>query len=434
MWALKEDYEILLAEDAISAMEIIGDQRPQVVALDIGLSPFEQNEEGFEVLAKAMELDSKIKVIMITGNEQKHLALKAIQMGAYDYFNKPIDLAEIKVIIGRAIHIQELERENEQLLEKLESERRFHDIIGSCPQMMTVFDVVDRVATTNATVLIYGDSGTGKELVAKAIHRQSLRRGRPFTPINCGAIPENLLESELFGYEKGAFTGALERRKGKFELANGGTIFLDEIGELSPALQVKILRFLQEREIERVGGRESIELDVRIIAATNKDLQHEMEKGDFREDLYYRLSVVSVSLPPLRDRGDDIVLLANSFLSHFNKEYGKNIKAFSSEALGQLQSYRWPGNVRELENRIKRAVIMTRDNRIQPDDLDLQLSEKGGRLTLREVKERVERKLIREALMRNRGNISQSARELDVSRATLYDLMGKHHIGKDEYS
>jgi two-component system NtrC family response regulator len=319
-------------------------------------------------------------------------------------------------------------------MEKLESERRFHDIIGSCPQMMKVFDVVDRVATTNATVLIFGESGTGKELVAKAIHRQSLRRTNPFMPINCGAIPENLLESELFGHEKGAFTGALERRKGKFELADGGTIFLDEIGELSPTLQVKILRFLQEREIERVGGRESIELDVRIIAATNKDLEREMEKGGFREDLFYRLSVVSISLPLLRDRGEDIVLLANSFLGHFNKEYGKNIKAFSSEAISQLQNYRWPGNVRELENRVKRAVIMARSNRIVPDDLELQMLEKGGRLTLRESKDRMERKLVREALLRNRGNISRSSRDLGVSRATLYDLLEKHSISREEYS
>jgi len=434
MWALSNSYEVLLAEDSPSAMEIIREQRPQVIALDISLSPFGQDEEGFEVLRKTMELDPKSKVIMITGNETKHLALKAIQMGAYDYFTKPIDLQEIKVIINRAIYIQRLERENELLLEKLEEERKFHGIIGSCPRMMKVFDVIDRVATTNATVLIYGESGTGKELVAKAIHRQSLRKGKSFMPINCGAIPENLLESELFGYERGAFTGAVGRKKGKFELANGGTIFLDEIGELSPALQVKILRFLQEREIERVGGGEPIELDVRILAATNKDLQQEMEKDTFREDLYYRLSVVSLSLPPLRDRGDDIMLLANSFLSHFNKEYGRRIKAFSSEALLQLQAYQWPGNVRELENRVKRAVIMARGKLVVPEDLDLQLSKEGGRLTLRQAKEKLEKKFIREALTKNRGNISRAARELDVSRATLYDLLEKHQIGKEDFA
>ncbi|MFC1683627.1 PEP-CTERM-box response regulator transcription factor [Candidatus Zixiibacteriota bacterium] len=434
MWALQDNYEVLLAEDGLKAVEVIQDQRPQVVALDISLSPFGQDEEGFEVLRKTMELDPNVKVIMITGNEPKDLALKAIQMGAYDYFTKPIDLAEIKVIISRAIYIQKLERENALLLEKLESERRFHDIIGSCPEMMKVFDLIGRVSTTNATVLVFGESGTGKELVAKAIHRQSLRKTKPFMPINCGAIPENLLESELFGNEKGAFTGAVERRKGKFEIANGGTIFLDEIGELSPALQVKILRFLQEREIERVGGRESIELDVRIIAATNKILQQEMEKGTFREDLYYRLSVVSIPLPPLRERGEDVNLLANSFLSHFNKDYGKNLKGFSSEALSQLQTYKWPGNVRELENKVKRAVIMARGNRIAPEDLDLQLSEKGGRLTLKEARDRLERNFIREALSKNRGNISRSARELGVSRATLYDLLEKHKIGKDDFS
>ncbi|KPL19465.1 MAG: Fis family transcriptional regulator [candidate division Zixibacteria bacterium SM23_81] len=432
MWALNDSYEVLSAGDGARAMEIIREQEPQVVALDISLSPIGQDEEGFEVLRKTMELDSKSKVIMITGNETKHLALKAIQMGAYDYFTKPIDLPEIKVIINRAIYIRKLERENELLTEKLQEERKFHGIIGNCPQMLNVFDIVDRVATTNATVLIYGESGTGKEVMARAIHRQSLRKNKPFTPINCGAIPENLLESELFGYEKGAFTGAVGRRKGKFELADGGTLFLDEIAELTLALQVKILRFLQEREIERVGGREPIELDVRIIAATNKNLQEEMEKNTFREDLYYRLSVVSISLPPLRDRGEDIVLLANSFLSHFNKEYGKNLKRYSTEALLQLQTYKWPGNVRELENRVKRAVIMARGNLVVPEDLDLQLLEKGGRLTLRQAKKKLERNFIREALIRNRGNISRAARELAISRATLYDLLEKHQIDKED--
>jgi len=432
MWALSNSYEVLLAKDSSTAMEIIREQRPQVIALDISLSPLGQDEEGLVVLRNAMELDPESKVIVITGNETKHLALKAIQMGAYDYFTKPIDLQEIKVIINRAVYIQRLERENRLLLEKLEEERKFHGIIGSCPKMMKVFDLIHRVASTDATVLVYGESGTGKELVARAIHRQSSRKSKSFMPINCGAIPENLLESELFGHEKGAFTGAIGLRKGKFELADGGTIFLDEIGELSSALQVKILRFLQEKEIERVGGREAIELDVRIIAATNKDLQREMGKGTFREDLYYRLSVVSISLPPLRERGEDIALLANSFLNHFNREYGKNIKTFSSDALLQLQTYQWPGNVRELENRIKRAVIMARDNVLISEDLDLPLSTKGRRLTLKEAKDQLEEKFIREALIKHRGNISRAAREMSVSRATLYDLLEKHKIDKED--
>jgi len=432
MWALSDSYEVLLAKDSLTAMEIIREQKPQVIALDISLSPLGKDEEGLVVLRNAMELDPESKVIVITGNETKHLALKAIQMGAYDYFTKPIDLQEIKVIINRAIYIQKLERENKLLLEKLEEERKFHGIIGNCPQMMKVFDIVHRVASTDATVLVYGESGTGKELVARAIHHQSPRKSKSFMPINCGAIPENLLESELFGHEKGAFTGAIGLRKGKFELADGGTIFLDEIGELSSALQVKILRFLQEKEIERVGGREAIGLDVRIIAATNKDLQREMEKGTFREDLYYRLSVVSLSLPPLRDRGEDIVLLANSFLNHFNKEYGKSIKTFSSDALLQLQTYQWPGNVRELENRIKRAVIMARDNVLISEDLDLPLGTKSRKSTLKEAKDELEEKFIREALIRHRGNISRAAREMSVSRATLYDLLEKHNIDKED--
>ncbi len=431
-WALADHYEVLLAEDSSSAMEMIRERRPQLVALDISLSSLGQDEEGFEVLGRAMEMDPKTKIIMITGNETRHLALKAIQMGAYDYFTKPLDLQEIKVIINRALYIQRLERENALLQQRLEQERKFHGIIGSCPQMLKVFDVIDRVASTNATVLICGESGTGKELVAKAIHRQSLRKDNPFMPINCGAIPENLLESELFGYEKGAFTGAVGLRKGKFELANGGTIFLDEIGELTLALQVKILRFLQERQIERVGGRHPIDLDVRIIAATNKNLLLEMEKGAFREDLYYRLSVVTISLPPLRERGEDVALLANSFLSHFNNEYGKNIKALSSQSLLQLQRYEWPGNVRELENRMKRAVIMARSNLVVPEDLDLQIRDRGRRLTLRQSKDELENKIIREALLRSRGNISRAAKELGVSRASLYDLLNKHHISKED--
>ncbi len=429
-WALSEDYEVLLAADSTEAKEKVSKKEPDLVLLDIGLSPSSGDEEGMELLKDMMKFDPKLKVIMITGKEGKELALKAIGLGAHDYFQKPIDFDELKVIIRRALYVQKLERENEALFHRLEEEKRFEDLIGSCPQMLEVYEIIERISATDATALIYGESGTGKELVARAIHYRSPRREKPFVTINCGAIPENLLESELFGHEKGSFTGAHAQRKGKFEIANGGTVFLDEIGELTPNLQVKLLRVLQEREIERVGGNVPIQLDVRVIAASNKNLEQEMEKGNFRQDLYYRLGVISVSLPPLRERGDDIILLAKSFLAHFSKDYGKKIRGFSPEAIRGMMEYRWPGNVRELENKVKRAIIMTDGNVIQAEDLDLKHKPRLGDLSLREAKEKVEEDFIREALAANRWNISKAAAELGISRPSLYDLMAKYGIEK----
>lgn len=432
-WALSEEYYVLLAEDVDAALKLLKEEKPSIMLLDLGLSPYSSSgEEGMDLLQAAVVTSPGTKIIIVTGNESKENALKAIKMGAHDYYQKPINAEELKIIIRRALHIQKLEQENLELQKKIEQESKFENIIGNCPQIEEIFSLLRKVAPTNVTVLIYGESGTGKELVARAIYRQSTRCSKPFMAINCGAIPENLLESELFGYEKGAFTGAYATRKGKFELAEGGTIFLDEIGELPPMLQVKLLRFLQEREIERVGGRQPIKLDVRILAATNRDLKKEIERGNFREDLYYRLSEVSLSLPPLRERGDDIILLATFFLNKFSQENNKVLRGFSKEAVQAMQGYSWPGNIRELENKIKRAVIMAQEKVIHPQDLDLE-GETSPILTLQEVRERTERNVITYALRRNKGNITQAAKEVGVSRPTFHDLLKRYGIDADAY-
>jgi two-component system NtrC family response regulator len=370
-------------------------------------------------------------VIIITGRTEKEHALKAIGQGAYDFFCKPIQVDELKVIIRRALHVYQLEQEHRELQRRL-SQESFEEMLGASPQMEKVFAAIRKVATTDAPVLIVGESGTGKELVACAIHRQSARGKGPFIAINCGAIPENLLESELFGHEKGAFTGAHVQRKGRIESAQGGTLFLDEIGELSLPLQVKLLRFLQEHQIERVGGREQIAVDTRVMAATNMDLKKAMGDGRFREDLYYRLGVVTISVPPLRERGEDILLLAKVQLQRYSAESKKKISGFSRQAITAIQTYSWPGNVRELENRIKRAVIMAEGQRITPEDLELASAraQYEGK-SLREARKALEKDIIQKTLAKNQGNITQTATELGVSRPTLHELIKKYQLVKD---
>ena len=431
-WALADEYRVLDAESTEQSLEILNREIPNLVTLDITLSPF-GDLDGIRVLEKILEIDPKIKVIMITGHDEKEIALKAIQLGAYDYYQKPINIDELRTIIRRALYIQKLELENETLNQKLQQEKQFQDIIGDSPPMMKVFEIMKKVLSTDVPVLISGESGTGKELVARAIHFQSPRRDKPFIPINCGAIPENLLESELFGHEKGAFTGAYYQKKGKFELANYGTAFLDEIGELSPKLQVKILRFLQEKEIERVGGKESKSLDVRILAATNKNLKKEIENQNFREDLYYRLGVITIDMPLLHERGDDVLLLANCFLSKYTKEYDKKISNFDALAIKKMQNYSWPGNVRELENRIKRAVIMSQKSIITSEDLGFTDEISTKKESLIEVVDNIQKKYINSALNRTKGNVSKAARELGISRVTLYDLLSRFNIEVSEY-
>ena len=431
-WALAKDYEVTLAEDRETALAALAAKRPAVVTLDLGLPPQPAGvEEGFAILDEIINGYGQTKVIIITGRGEKEHALRAVEQGAYDFFYKPIQLDELKVVLRRAFHLAQLEREQRVLKNRL-SGYTFEGMLGTSPKMQDVFSVIRKVATTDAPVLVAGESGTGKELVAGAIHRLSIRQANPFIVINCGAIPENLLESELFGHEKGAFTGAHIQRKGRFEMADGGTLFLDEIGELPMLLQVKLLRFLQERVVERVGGREQIEVDTRVIAATNRDLKEAMQSGNFREDLYYRLGVIFISIPPLRERSGDVLLMAKVFMERYAEENKKKIKGFTLDAIDAIEKYGWPGNVRELENRIKRAVIMCDGQKLTPEDLEMAAPlAPYEAMSLKEARESLERELIIKAMIRNTDNLTKAASELGISRPTLYDLMSKFGLLKE---
>ena len=431
-WALAQDYEVFEASDRPSAVASFDEAKPPLVTLDLGLPPRAQDsEEGFALLEEILGRRKSTKVVVITGRQERQHALAAIAQGAYDFFSKPIEIEELKVVLRRALHVFRLERENRELQQR--ASESLEGMLGTSPEMQEVFLAIARVARSDAPVLIVGESGTGKELAARAIHQQSERAEGPFVVINCGAIPENLLESELFGHEKGAFTGAHIQRKGRVETAHGGTLFLDEVGELPSSLQVKLLRFLQEHNIERIGGRKEIPVDVRVLAATNMDLRKAMSEGRFREDLYYRLAVVTMKQPPLRERGDDVPFLAKAFLQRYAAESKKRISGFTEEGLSALLAHDWPGNVRELENRVKRAVIWAEGNRITPADLELAV----GALPavrgqgLKQAREALERDMVRNTLARNRGNITKAAAELGVSRPTLYELMEKLGIRKE---
>lgn len=434
-WALGDEYEITTAVNKEEALACIRQGDFELIALDINLDGTTErgSRGGLEVLEEIKNASSLAKVIMITGNDTKEIALEAVAKGAFDYYQKPVNIDELKVILRRAVYILNLESENRRLAEEAGSKVRFEDIVGSSPRMEEVFGLIKKVAPTEASVLITGESGTGKELVARAIHYSGNRKSKPFIVINCGAIPENLLESELFGHEKGSFTDAHARRLGKLEAADRGTVFLDEIGEMSLGLQVKILRFLQERVIERVGGNEPIELDVRIITATNSDLKKKIETGSFREDLYYRLSVLNIELPPLREREGDILLLAQYFLNTYKAEAdNKDIKGFTKEAKEQIANYTWPGNVRELENKIRRALILAETPFVTAEELGFVSKSKKdktqGRLSLKAARKDLEVELIKKALDENKGNMSKAAKALGITRPTLYDLMKKYSI------
>jgi len=433
-WGLGEEYEILLAGDAPQGLAAFKKHQPGVVILDLGLPPHEDTSvEGFRCLAEMLDHNPNAKIIMLTGNSERENALQAIQMGAYDFYPKPPVLSELKVIIGRALHLANIEEQNRALQRSLESKSTVAGgIIGQCAEMQTVYTTIKKVASSDVPILITGESGTGKELVARAIQEASLRKNGPFIPINCGAIPENLLESEFFGHEKGSFTGAHSTVQGKLQYAHKGTLFLDEIGELPVNLQVKLLRFLQEGVIQRVGGREDIVVDTRTICATNVDIAKAINEGKFREDLYYRIGVITIALPPLRERGDDVLLLAHYYLRLFNDEHKKRVRRFGAAAMNFLKSYEWPGNVRELRNRVQRAVIMSDSSAIEPADLgcngNLPALPEPPRdiISLREARDRAEREVISAAIERQHGNILKAAEELEVSRPTLYDLLKKH--------
>jgi len=427
VWGLSDEYEVITAATVDEARRCLREDKPRLVTLDVTLSARGTGaEDGMLLLGEIVEDHPLTKVIMVTGNSSRENAITAIERGAVDWYAKPIALVELRVSHTRALHVQRIEAE--RLGPHPAGRRGYHRLVGESEAMRKVFTLVQRVAPTDATVLVLGENGTGKELVAHAIHQASPRRDKPFIPISCGAIPETLLESELFGHERGAFTDAHRAREGKVELADGGTLFLDEIGELPVLLQVKLLRFLQERVVERIGGREPHRVDVRVVAATNRDLKAALASGAFREDLYYRLSVLTIQVPPLRDRGDDIRILADYFVEFYSRHHKRRLRGFTQAGLRAVMGYAWPGNVRELENRIQRGVIMARDAFLRPEDLELEEPRSEPSSTLQAARDEAERRLILDALTRNAGNITRSAREVDVSRPTFHDLLKKHDI------
>ena len=430
-WALAKDYHVSLAEDRASALEQFRAAPPAVVLLDLGLPPHPGSpEEGLAVLSELLAQDRLVKVVIVSGQGEKENALRAIGNGAYDFLTKPVEMEELKFLLKRCFHVAQLEKEY-AAMQQLMGGDAFEGMLGTSSQMRPIFETIRKVATTDAPVLILGESGTGKEMVAKAIHQRSHNQAGPFVPINCSAIPETLLESELFGHEKGAFTGAHVQRKGRIETAADGTLFLDEIGEIPLPLQVKLLRFLQEQTIERVGGRQSLQINTRVIAATNANLKKDMAAGTFREDLFYRLAVVQMTLPPLRDREGDIRLLAQFFLNRFAAQVNKPNLAFDQDAIRALNRYPWPGNVRELENCVRRAAIMAEGRRVTAADLELNSSAtEPGVVTLKDAREAVERQMVQQALKKHGGKIAPAAAELGLSRPTIYELMEKLGISK----
>jgi len=429
-WTLS-GYEILAADNREAALAEVREHEPGVVLLDLGLPPdVDGATEGLATLQQILEIAPLTKVIVLTGNQDRGNALEAVRLGAYDFFHKPFEAETLKLMIGRALHLHALEVENRELAAARQPAALAGLITNSEP-MLRVCRTVEKVAPVNATVLLLGESGTGKEVLARALHELSPRAGKRFVAINCAAIPDTLLESELFGYEKGAFTGAAKQTIGKIEYANRGTLFLDEIGDLPLPLQSKLLRFLQERVIERLGGRGEIPVDVRVVCATHRDLAAMIADGSFREDLYYRLSEISIPIPPLRERPGDAALLAQAFLERYAREHSRRLKGISPEALAAIEAYPWPGNVRELENRIKRAVIMAEGDRLAVADLGLEPpASSDATFDLRKIREAAERQAVSRALAHANGNMAKAAELLGVSRPTLYDLIEKTGLNK----
>ncbi|NNC87276.1 MAG: PEP-CTERM-box response regulator transcription factor [Akkermansiaceae bacterium] len=431
--ALGNDYEILLAEDRLSALEQFKAGRPAVTLLDLGLPPNPHlPDEGMQTLSGILSLDRFARVIVVSGQEERDNAVRAVGAGASDFHCKPVNVEKLQFLLQRCIYVANLEREHREGQEQGE-ETCFEGMIGKSPAMRELFTTVRKVADSNVPVLILGESGTGKEMVARAIHRRSYLASRPFIAINCSAIPEHLLESELFGHEKGAFTGALTRREGLIASASGGTLFLDEVGALPAPVQVKLLRFLQDNRVQRVGGRSKVEVETRILAATNSDLEEQVREGTFREDLYFRLAVVVCRVPPLRERGEDVVLLAQDFLQRFAEQIRASGLMFAPQTLDAVRVARWRGNIRELQNRVQRAVIMAEGKRITIEDMELaDLAAQAAPLTLRKAREKVERELVERALRRHGGKVTAAAAALEISRPTLYELMNKLGIEREK--
>ena len=422
-------YEVIFAEDRTSAIAQLRRFEPKVVTLDLGLPPDPSNAtEGLATLEEILALAPQTKVIVVTGNNDKKNALKAVNLGAYDFYQKPIDSDTIQILVSRAINLFDLELENRHLAEVAPS---MDKIIGQSEELLAASRKAERIAQTDISTLLLGESGTGKEVFARSIHEHSLRKDQAFVAINCASIPENLLESELFGYEKGAFTGANKTTPGKIETAQNGTLFLDEIGDMPIGLQAKMLRFLQERVIERVGGRSEIPVNIRVICATHRDIPAMVADQTFREDLFYRVGEISITIPPLRERDNDVVLLAKTFLAQYNEEFKTKLKGFSESAIKAMKQHKWPGNIRELQNKLKSAVIMAEGTHIQADDLSLSVRDDGpiiDSLNLREVREYAESRAIRNAFLVAEHNMSKTAELLGVTRPTLYSLIEKYHL------
>ncbi len=423
------DYDVVFADDRTSAIAQLRRHEPKVVTLDLGLPPDPANaSEGLKTLEEIIALAPRTKVIVVTGNNDKENALKAIELGAYDFYQKPIDSDTIKLLVNRAQNLAKLEDEN-RILAK--TRPGMGKIIGNSDAIQAVVRRAEKIANTDISTLLQGESGTGKEVFARSIHDHSPRKDKPFVAINCASIPENLLESELFGHEKGAFTGANKTTLGKIETAQGGTLFLDEIGDMPLGLQAKMLRFLQERVIERVGGRSEIPVDIRVICATHRDLQNMVAEESFREDLYYRIGEIPIMIPPLRERDQDIILLARTFLNQYREEFNAKAKSFSDGAINAMLAHRWPGNIRELQNKLKSAVIMAEGSLVHAEDLGLMEPAQGAEpetLNLREVRELAESRAIRRAYQTADKNMSKTAELLGVTRPTLYSLIDKYHL------
>jgi len=426
-WLLSQ-HRVLAANSREEAVPIFTQERPAVAIVDLGLPPDPDGAtEGLAAVSQFLRIAPDAKIIVVTGQDTHEYAVRAVALGAYDFLRKPVEPDVLSLTVDRALRLHELEQENRRLV-AVAPQSPVAGIIGNSAPMLKVLRDIERIAKTDISVLLLGESGTGKELIANAIHKLSPRKPKPFVAINCAAIPEGLLEAELFGHEKGAFTGAVKQTIGKIEMAHEGTLFLDEVGDIPLSMQVKLLRFLEDQVIERVGGRRQIKVETRVVCATNQNLQRLIEEGRFREDLYYRINEFTVNIPPLRERGDDAVLLANFFLRQYAAQFDRVCKGFGADAIAALNEHSWRGNVRELENRVKRAVVMCEGTIVSALDLELAVPETTLSLNLGEARRRAEKSTVQLALAQTNGNVSRAADLLGVSRPTLYDLIKDHGI------